>query len=118
MASQMQVRAPQGTTGAGGANPLVSATRYSYNYAKDYVVKSANMVPEKDYRFRPTSEVRTFGQIVAYIAESNFLICSSAVGEKDPHGAPDTSKNRKRRRPTSCGRWQTRSRIATRPIRV
>jgi len=39
---------------------------------------------EADFAFRPTPEVRTFGQLLAHVAESNYLFCSAALGEKHP----------------------------------
>jgi uncharacterized damage-inducible protein DinB len=36
---------------------------------------------EANYSFRPTPEVRTFGQIIAHIADDQYNICSMAKGE-------------------------------------
>jgi uncharacterized damage-inducible protein DinB len=81
-----QGQAPRST---GQANPLVAGTRYWYEAVKRYVTKSADLISEKDYGFKPTPEVRSFGQLVAHIADSNYLICSGAKGEKNPRKATD-----------------------------
>jgi uncharacterized damage-inducible protein DinB len=45
---------------------------------------AAKAMSETDYAFRPTSEVRTFGQLVGHIANANYFFCSQAAGEKAP----------------------------------
>ena len=45
---------------------------------------SAEMVSEEIYEFSPTDEVRTFGQILGHVADSNYAICSTAAGEDNP----------------------------------
>jgi uncharacterized damage-inducible protein DinB len=42
-------------------------------------------MPETEYAFKPTPEVRSFGQIVGHLANENYLICSGAKGEKNPN---------------------------------
>jgi uncharacterized damage-inducible protein DinB len=44
---------------------------------------AANM-PAQEYAFRPTLQVRTFGQLVGHVANANFFFCSQAKGEKPP----------------------------------
>ena len=41
---------------------------------------------EADFAFRPTPEVRTFGQLIAHVAETNYSFCSRALGETNPRG--------------------------------
>jgi uncharacterized damage-inducible protein DinB len=45
---------------------------------------AAEAMSEVDYDFRPTADVRTFGQLVGHIANANFFFCSQAAGEKSP----------------------------------
>ncbi len=47
------------------------------------VVKAAESVPADKYGFRPTSGVRSFGELVGHIADGNNYYCQRAVG-KDP----------------------------------
>lgn len=37
-----------------------------------------------DYAFKPTPEVRSLGQILGHVADSNFQICGAASGMKPP----------------------------------
>ena len=41
-------------------------------------------MPEENYGFKPTEAVRSFGQIVGHVADSQYLFCSSVLGEKNP----------------------------------
>lgn len=53
-----------------------------YDIAKGYITKAAEQVSEANYSFKPTPEVRSFGQLFGHIANANFMICSIASGEK------------------------------------
>ncbi|MBI4545645.1 MAG: DinB family protein [Gemmatimonadetes bacterium] len=80
---------PAFAQGAAGepANPnaAVGSARAIYEIAKGYVVRAADQMPEENYAFRPTAEVRNFAELIAHIANANYLFCSSALKEEDPH---------------------------------
>jgi uncharacterized damage-inducible protein DinB len=42
---------------------------------------------DADYSFKPTDEVRSYGQIVGHVANANYMFCSTALGEKSPAAA-------------------------------
>jgi uncharacterized damage-inducible protein DinB len=65
-------------------NPLSSSIKMEYGMAKDVIIRSADKVPEADYAFKPTDEVRSFGQLVGHVADAQYLFCSAAMGEKSP----------------------------------
>ena len=65
-------------------NPLSAFTKRVYGFQKDILIRSAEKMPEENYRFRPTEEIRSFGQIVGHIADGQYLFCSAALGEKNP----------------------------------
>ena len=69
---------------APSANPLVDGAKVDYRMVKTYVTKSAEQVPENLYAYKPTPEVRTFGQLFGHIAEENYAICAAAASEKPP----------------------------------
>lgn len=66
------------------AAALSTSSKTIYRFAQDYVVRAAEKMPEENYAFKPTPEVRSFGQIVGHIADAQYLICSGAYGEKPP----------------------------------
>ena len=70
---------------APGANPISSGVRTAWEGAKRNLTRSAELMPESDYGFRPIDTVRTFGQILAHVAGANYVFCSAAKGEKSPH---------------------------------
>jgi len=53
-----------------------------YDIVKGNITKAAEQVSEANYAFKPTPEVRSFGQLFGHIANANFMICSIASGEK------------------------------------
>src|SRR5688500_6328743 len=48
------------------------------------LAEAAESMPAADYVFKPTPEVRTFGEVIAHIAFGNFLFCSQAKAEQPP----------------------------------
>ena len=67
------------------ANPVSGGIRTAWDGAKRNLTRSAELMPESDYGFRPVDTVRTFGQILAHVAGANYVFCSAAKGEKSPH---------------------------------
>jgi uncharacterized damage-inducible protein DinB len=70
---------------AAGGNPVSSGVRTAWEGAKRNLTRSAELMPDADYAFRPVETVRTFGQILAHVAGANYVFCSAAKGEKSPH---------------------------------
>jgi uncharacterized damage-inducible protein DinB len=69
------------------ANPLTSDTRFFYDGVKNYLLRSAEKMPEEHYSFRPTPDVRSFVQLLGHIADAQYLFCSAVRGEKrEPAG--------------------------------
>jgi uncharacterized damage-inducible protein DinB len=65
---------------------LVSDTRINYEMAAKYLIGAAKKMPEGDYGFRPAESVRTFAQLVAHIAEAQYIACTAVRGEEyKPH---------------------------------
>ena len=69
---------------ASPANPIVSGEKAIFARAKDNVLRSAEKMPEENYSFRPTPEVRTYGQLIAHVADSQYEFCSPISGKKGP----------------------------------
>ena len=62
----------------------VATLNTQYLTVKNYLVKSAEQMPVEHYSFKPVATVRSFGEIVAHLANENFDICAAAKGEKSP----------------------------------
>jgi uncharacterized damage-inducible protein DinB len=44
---------------------------------------AAAMTPE-EYAFKPSAEVRSFGEVIGHLVNTNFLFCAQVRGEKSP----------------------------------
>jgi uncharacterized damage-inducible protein DinB len=73
-------------------NPLSDFNKIAFGQVKSWLLKSAEKMPEENYGFRPTDEVRSFGQIIGHVADAQYLFCSAALGEKNP--APNVEKTK------------------------
>lgn len=49
-----------------------------------YITQAADELPESLYSYRPTPDVRTFGELFAHIAGSQKMYCAMALGDKVP----------------------------------
>lgn len=84
----------QGMKDAQGAG-MVETMRQNFNYAKDMITKSADQMPEADYAFKATPDVRSFGQIIAHVADANYFFCSTVLGEANPSPGVEKTKTSK-----------------------
>jgi uncharacterized damage-inducible protein DinB len=72
---------PLGAQTGTSAGPGVSTARSLWEPVIGYITTVAEELPESTYAFRPTPEVRTFGQLIGHVAGAQYLICSAALGE-------------------------------------
>lgn len=66
-------------------DPAVTSTTVLYERVKGWLLAAAEQAPEALYGYRPTEEVRTFGQILGHVANSSYAFCSAALGEASPN---------------------------------
>ena len=76
-------QAPQATS-VPPANPITESERGLYSFMSGAVIRAAEKMPEGNYSFKPTPEVRSFGQLVGHEADANYMFCSLAAGEANP----------------------------------
>lgn len=78
---------------AQSTNPMSDDARYWYNSIKTILLKSADKMPEENYAFRTTPQVRTYGEMIAHIADVQVALCGMVKGEpKKGTAAGKTSK--------------------------
>ena len=58
--------------------------KMAYGFVKANLLGSAEKMPEENYSFKPAESVRSFGQIVGHVADSQYYFCSVVLGEKNP----------------------------------
>jgi len=64
---------------------VMASLKGLHDITQTNVLKTAEMISEDLYAYRPTVHVRTAGQILAHIANAQFLFCSSAAGDENPN---------------------------------
>src|SRR6202163_694461 len=74
------------------ANPITASERGFYSFVSNAAVGAAQKMPEENYSFKPTPEVRSFGQLVGHVADASYAFCSLALGEANP--AKDIEKTK------------------------
>ena len=80
-----QAPAAQAAPPVGPTEPLSRVLFSGYNSQKMNLTQSADKVSDADYVFQPTKDVRTFGQVLAHVANSQFSLCAGAKGETNPN---------------------------------
>jgi hypothetical protein len=60
------------------SRPLGGIIQRSFNVFANYLVMAAEMMPESSYAFRPTPDVRTFGQQINHATSSHYSFCNQA----------------------------------------
>ena len=82
--SLLLLAAVASSASAQGANPHTADARLLWAGPRDYIVQSAADAPESLYNFKPTPEVRSFGEIIGHVAGSQKMFCAMVLGEPVP----------------------------------
>jgi uncharacterized damage-inducible protein DinB len=82
-------------TAALAQNPISDAVRTNWNGVKRNIKQSAELMPEENYNFKPTADVRSFGEILAHVAGASYVFCGSAKNEKAPFAEDAFEKSAK-----------------------
>jgi hypothetical protein len=61
-------------------NPFSADARQSYALVKDSLLKAAERMPEENYAFRTVPQVRTFGEMIAHVADGQLHMCKVVTG--------------------------------------
>jgi uncharacterized damage-inducible protein DinB len=77
------------------ANPITASEKGFYGFVSGAVVAAAQKMPEENYSFKPTPEVRSFGQLVGHVADASYMFCSQAIGEATPVTGIEKTKTSK-----------------------
>ena len=77
------------------ANPLIQSSHTLFTQVSQYVLRSAEKIPENLYSYQPTPEVRTIGQLFGHIADASNHICAAAMGGKPAAGSVEKTAKTK-----------------------
>lgn len=81
------------TSQAPNPNPLSAEAKQMYTGVKNNLTKMAEKMPEEHYGFKATADIRTFGQLIGHVADSQARTCSAVLGATAPASAASkTSK--------------------------
>lgn len=92
---QESTSAPAQAKAAQSANPISASQSKMYTMLSGVVIAAAQKMPEENYSFKPSPDVRTFGQLVGHLADSQYFFCSLAGGETKSSGGVEKSKTSK-----------------------
>ena len=81
--AQAPAAAPAGPVGP------AAEVQTSYNRLKPNIIKAVDKLPDADFQYRPTPEIRTFARVVNHVTEAQFHSCTTLNGGKfDPKSVP------------------------------
>jgi DinB superfamily len=63
---------------------LLGGLQRGYRDTQETLVEAAEKMPEEHYGFKPTPDIRPFGQLVAHAALMQFGTCAMLKGEPNP----------------------------------
>jgi len=63
-------------------SPFSADAKQNYTGIKNTLLKAAEKMPEENYSFRTTPQVRTYGEIIGHIADVQMMLCGMAKGEQ------------------------------------
>lgn len=78
----------------GASNPIVASSKVFYSNVKQDILRSAEKVPEDKYAFKPVDTVRTYGQLLAHVADGQYEFCGGAMGKRDDKGVEQSAKTK------------------------
>jgi uncharacterized damage-inducible protein DinB len=56
-----------------------------YNSTKQYVIGAAEKMPAEHFSYKPTSDVRSYAEILGHIIDTNYWACAALRGEANPN---------------------------------
>jgi uncharacterized damage-inducible protein DinB len=79
---------------APAGNPLLAEIKQGYTQIKNNLTRMAEKMPADQYDFKPVAEIRTFGALMAHVADAQTRFCAMVNGEqKTPDAASKTGKD-------------------------
>ena len=63
---------------------MASVAKTMHASVRRNLAEAAAAMPPEEYAFKPTPEVRSFGEVVGHVVNANYFFCAQARGEKSP----------------------------------
>jgi uncharacterized damage-inducible protein DinB len=77
------------------ANPITASEKGAYHLIIGNVLAAAKKMPEENYSFKPSPDVRTFGQLVGHEADGQYEFCSLVSSDPRPTKSIEQTKTTK-----------------------
>jgi uncharacterized damage-inducible protein DinB len=65
----------------------IAESKQRFGVIKNNVIRAAEAMPEEHYAFKPTPDIRSFGELMAHVADAQANICGAATGQRKPVNA-------------------------------
>jgi uncharacterized damage-inducible protein DinB len=66
------------------ADPLSSSLKRIYDSMKRNIIESAEKMPDANFDFKPTPEVKSYAEMLGHVADSQYGYCARLKGEASP----------------------------------
>jgi len=63
---------------------MAAGLRMLYSQVRGNLLQSAQLMPEANYAFKPTPDVRTFAELIGHVVNAQYNFCAPVVGGKPP----------------------------------
>jgi hypothetical protein len=77
---------------AQSANPMSSELKAAYDSVKANLLRAAEKMPDENYGFKPTPDIRSFAQVLDHAASAQMHTCGAVLGEQKPVNAEAATK--------------------------
>ncbi len=82
---------PQPPPEKGSMSAMITEAISGYTRIKTIMLASAEMMPAENFSFKPTPEIRSFGELFTHVAQVPFALCGSLSGTPRGRMAPITA---------------------------
>jgi hypothetical protein len=75
-------------------NPMLAELKQAYTQTKTNLLGMAEKMPAENYDYKPVNEIRTFGALMAHVADAQTRFCSMVNGDaKTPDAGSKKTKD-------------------------
>ena len=71
----------------GTLDTLVQEAKADYTAQKTLILAAADKMPEENFSFKPTPEIRAYGELFTHVAQAQNGVCSTIAGQTPPKPA-------------------------------
>ena len=65
----------------GSVDTVIQEAKTAYSMQKDFILAAADKMPEGNYSFKPTPEIRSYGELFTHIVQVQNAACALIAGQ-------------------------------------